>query len=236
MSRAPAPGPFLVENGAWFLYLRGDCRYWVLAGTVEPGFGETREGVLEPNAEARLHDDLRYDEWPELAGVYAPEPPPADAGPPEVLTDLTNEIGCLICASLPDPKAAAVGAMFSAAWDWASALRQQGSPLTGPVRALAVEGSLAYSPYTGQVVPWTVGVPLSSLVVEASALWQGLGRLVDQPDAEVLRGWRNNQLAGMYHPADNGPFIPVSDNGGPFFALYVRDALPFEADNGVVPF
>jgi hypothetical protein len=242
VSGAIDSGPYLLyENGAAFLFLRGDCRYWVLAELVLAGtfaFGETREGVLEPGAEAQLHDDLRYDDWPDQVGIYGT--PPGEGGGPSMLSDLTHEIGCYYdgCQSNPNPSAAAVGALFSAAWDWASRLHQQGSPLTGPVRALAVEGAFSHPGYAGQILPWTVGVSLSSLVLDprVTGVGPGRGRLVAQPDAEVLREWRNNQLAGSYHPASDGPFIAVSDNGGPFFALYVRDALPFEGENGLVPF
>jgi hypothetical protein len=91
------------------------------------------------------------------------------------------------------------------------------------------------------VVPWPLAIPMTSLVwgVDAggyagNANEQGL--LVPQPDAQVLRQLRNNQHACMYYPCGFADFVPISENGGPLYALYVRDVIPIENGNGYVQY
>ena len=134
--------------------------------------------------------------------------------------------------------------MFRATGEWTIQLYNQATPLSGPVRAMATERPGGLEEWEYEVLPWTLSTPLSSLVWDAldprTPPARGQGHLVLDPDAQVLRQWRNNQKAEMYHPAREGGFVPVAEVGaapdGPLYQLYSRDTLPFEDENGLVPY
>jgi hypothetical protein len=128
-------------------------------------------------------------------------------------------------------------ALFASAFDWVGRLHAQGIPLSGSVRALAYQYN---GPWQYEILPWTAGFALGTLEYDWEAMFtqRGQGHLVTDADAVLLRQWRNNQDADAYHPpfAGNPWMIPVSENGGPLFALFVRDVFPFENENGLIPF
>jgi hypothetical protein len=101
MGFAPMGQHMVAENGQRVLVVRGDCHYWVL--NLSAPTTDTREGTLSAEEETQLHDDLRYDEWPELAGVYG-DGNAADMPPPTMLSDLKSHVGCYNLCDTGDPK------------------------------------------------------------------------------------------------------------------------------------
>jgi hypothetical protein len=228
--------------------LRGDCEYWVFAAddpevSVTATY-ETRHGTLTAEEEQELHDAVQYDEWPTMEGLHG-DTRIADASP-IWLTDLSNHVGCISTCNLASYRIAsnktaaslAIATLFDNAGQWVSRLYREAAALGGPVRALVTSASAIFPDYSYQIVPWPLATPLSSLGWDEldSIPLAPYGHVVEGEDANTLRQLRRNQHALMYHPDWLGSFVPVSENGGPLFMLYLRDVIPFEDEDGHATF
>jgi hypothetical protein len=225
----------VVENGVTFLFVRGDCRYWLFGVGTRDVNQATREGVLDPSQEAWLHDRLAFDQWPQLAGTYGKRP--LDPILPDVLSDGSNAIRCYAVCALGE--ADHIRPFFTAIESFLPELYSQAANLRGPVRVMVTDLSQTFPRWTYERVAWSLAIPMSSASIPSNGPVPGRGHgfRVDEPaDIDTLRAWRAEQLAQTYHPTWVGGFIPVADQGGPLHGLYVRDVLSIENDDGIVIF
>jgi hypothetical protein len=216
------------EIGFYYLYVRGDCHYWVVPFQRPPEIEvfETHTGVLDEAAEAELAELVRYGEWDGLAGHW-PEPGGADI-PTTYVHDGEQMIVCDgICPEAPAPVVAIEEAGFSKFLE----LWQAGEALDdAPMRVLATPVS---SDAPGEHVPWTVDLALADIAVSPEvAMQQGVSTLIEDPETAVaLREFRAMHADGL---AD---FFEFNVDVGPdeSYALYLRDTVPFEDAQGLVP-
>jgi hypothetical protein len=216
------------EVGFNYLYVRGDCHYWVVPyRDGDPMWQETHTGVLDETQETELVELLHYGDWDELLGVW-PDPGVYDA-PVMRVHDGHSESGIGCVHECPDaPQAvqdmrSAYGAQLQHWWE-------VGEPSTGPMRVLAVltpEGENTTDP-----VPWTVDLDLAPLAVGyEESFCRGMSKLVDDPaSAAALREFRAEHADALQEFAD----FYVEVEPGVVYELYLRDALPFEDEYGLI--
>jgi hypothetical protein len=216
--------PFQIELGFSYLYVRGDCQYWVSTS----GF-ESYHGVLDAEQEAALAELVHYDDWEGLTQLW-PEPEAYDVAL-MVVDDGHSEysIGCLgECPVAPEP----VLDMRAAYRDELASMAGVAERSTGPMRLLAMR-VLEGDPVPMHVVPWTVDIDLGAVAVDYFATQEvGMSVLVDDPAT----------LAQLHEFADEhaddleqfGDFH-VEVESGVIYELFVRDAVPFEGENGLIP-
>ena len=136
------PGEAIVlTNGTQYLFVRGDCHYWVWPGM--PLSGETREGDLSEADESLLADELDYASWDSLAGKYVGGRVPADSSP-DVLGDLDRQMVCPNECTAGGPPLR-VRRAHERARAWVMRLFEQGRPMTGAPRVAAFDASAEFS-------------------------------------------------------------------------------------------
>lgn len=218
--------PFQFELGFSYLYVRGDCEYWVLssdAGIV------SHHGVLDEDQAAALEELVHYGEWEDLTQLW-PEPGTDDAGL-MVVDDGQGEyqIGCLgECPVAPEPvrqMQAAYRGELERLWD-------EGEPYTGPMRVLTAKIPEGDMPDEMFVVPWTVDLDLASVAVDFVDMGEpGMSvRIADQATLEQLRAFRDQHADALEQFTDF--FVEVEP--GVVYELYVRDSVPFEGNDGLL--
>jgi hypothetical protein len=220
---------FQFEVGFYYLYVRGDCQYWVVPyRDGDPMWIETHTGVLDEAQESGLIELLHYGDWDDLLGVWD-EPEVWDAGVMRVHDGHSESgIGCVHeCPGAPQ-----------AVHDMRNAFKAQlqhwwdvGEPSTGAMRVLAVatpEGENTTDP-----VPWTVDLDLAPLAVTyEESVCRGMSKLVDDPaTAAALREFRAEHAEALQEFTD----FYVEVEPGVVYELYLRDALPFENEYGLIP-
>jgi hypothetical protein len=213
------------------LLVDGTCRYHVRGGL----WNEARTGTLSAQDLERLSAQLRYPEWPRLAGRYCVG---AFDLPAQHFWFDRAAIVKVPCGTgdTPirfDPQAPSI--------EVGKALYQKGLPIDGAAR-FALVATLPAPPANMQsryrgAEPW----PLASDPRMLTPHVTGMGpqpipiHRVDGADAATLRRLRVRMLAGEI--GEGGPvpaFIPIRQPNGQLYELYVRDVLPFENDKGVV--
>ncbi len=217
--------PFQIELGFSYLYVRGDCQYWVLTSGLE-----SHHGVLDADEEAALAELVHYDDWEGLTQLW-PDPGWDDV-PLMVVDDGHGEfsIGCLgECPVAPD----AVQAMQAAYRDELEQMWENGERSTGPMRLLATRASETQPPDPMFVVPWTVDLDLESVAVDTLDMEEvGMSVLVDDPTTLAqLREFADQHADALEQFTD----FHVEVEPGVIYELYVRDAVPFEGEDGLIP-
>ena len=216
------------ENGYSQFMVDGTCRYWMhnrdpdlKVSAIED---EMRTGTLDADAEALLNASFPLGELnPALADC---EPDGTTDKEPRVIADAAGGVVCV-----------GKGPRFDAAWDAVSGrakdLWETGAPVIGPVRI-----SVGPGPGMGTSYGWPLATALSSLLLpEDKAQARGVSTLIDAPaDADALRALRKTYLAERaVSPGFFFDGMQVSD-GGVSYYLYMRDATPYEAPDGLLPF
>lgn len=217
-----------IENGSYSLVVDEACRYYVTAPPVEgvnARDGELRTGILAPGVAQQLAAALPRGQVASLGDCGGVAP--SDASP-LVFADATSHAVC----------AGAFGARFRGAWDavvrvWPG-LWDQGEAMTGAVRVAA--SPVAGGP-TDVVYPWPLEQPLAAFVLGESDFYRaGVSRLVSAPlDAAAMRDLRARHDRGElgWNPPGAGIFASDGETGA---FVYLRDALPHENENGLLPF
>lgn len=216
--------PFQFEVGFSYLYVRGDCEYWVLTNGIE-----SHHGVLDEEQEAELAEIVHYDDWDGLTQRW-PDPDAYDV-PLMVVDDGHSEyqIGCLgECPVAPQP----VRDMEAAYHDKLESMWEEGEPSMEPMRLLAARIPEDHSPDEMFIVPWTVDLALASVAVEWLEMEEmGKSVLVDDPVVLAqLREFRDEHIDRLEHFTD----FYVEVEPGVIYELYVRDAVPFEGEDGLI--
>jgi len=221
---------FQYEVGFYYLYVRGDCHYWVVPPPTggDPMWIETHTGVIDDQQEAALVELLHYGDWDDLLGVWL-EPGSSDASIMRVHDGHSESgVGCVgECPGAPQ----AVQDMRNAFSEQLRSWWDSGEPSTGPMRVLAVatpEGENTTDP-----VPWTVDLDLEELAVTyEQSFCRGMSKRVDDPTTvAALREFRAEHADGLQDFVD----FYVEVEPGVMYELYLRDSLPFEDEFGLIP-
>lgn len=214
----------MYDNGSPFVFVDGQCNYWVSGPQV---WSETRTGVLDADTAAELGARLHFGAWPDLAGEWNGSGV-ADA-PTLIFDDSTRVVVCAsLCGDASVP--AAVKAMRDELPVVAQELWDRGTAVESAVRAIAIP----YEQFQGiPFVDWPLARPISDFV-RTGSIESGEGILEDDPaSVQALKDLRASFVRG-----DHGAFywnmLPVT-SGGAFYQLYLRDTLPFEDAQGLVP-
>lgn len=217
--------PFQIELGFSYLYVRGDCQYWVLTAGLE-----SHHGVLDDEQETALAELVRYEDWDGLTQIW-PDPGWDDV-PLMVVDDGHGEfsIGCLgECPVAPEP----VQDMRAAYRDELERMWDAGEPSMGPMRLLAAQVPDGDSPDSMFVVPWTVDLDLATVAVEMQDMEEvGMSALIDDPlTLAQLYEFRDEHVDALEQFTD----FYVEVEPGVIYELYLRDAVPFEGADGLIP-
>ncbi len=216
----------LYDNGAYFVFVDGQCNYWAKAPNER--WAETRTGVLDAETAARLGETLHLSAWDDLDGVWSGEG--VGDAPTLIFDDATNALVCVqLCdtPNVPDE----VKAIREAFPMIATELWEGGEPVGSALRVIAVatEG-WSHIPF----VDWPLARPITDFERTNENIEAGQGLL--EEDVASVRALE--ELRASFLRGDHGGFywsgLPVT-SGGAYYYLYFRDTLPFEDANGIVP-
>ncbi|WAS95628.1 hypothetical protein [Nannocystis punicea] len=240
-----------VELGASYLYVRGDCRYWVASESRPelPGMFDrvnwqvTRTGVLTPELEQELSQSLLFDRWSERAGDYGDN----DEGAANYFySDGEASVRCgHDCSGGQDPPPELAGlndvaaAWFESLWD-AGEPMAPADPVTVDLIAPEVEGDLPVTETWTCAVPWPFDLDPASISHDGKTVIEPVAtRPIHDPElAAELRALRDalfvapvleacDPLAGggpLAYYLPSAPTLPL--------LLWIRDRVPLEAELG----
>lgn len=234
------------ELGHEYLYVRGDCRYWV-ADVSESNLRTWKvsyTGVLTEATEEQLSRELLFERWDELDGLYLG---PGNPGGYEVqyfdgVSLIRCELGCSSDVDAPQ----VLKDLSQVGREWILRLQHEGTPmnLTDPMRVDILQVTspkLVSDEPCALEWPFTLDPKTVSRLVD-----EPLGRSVLVSDAEVstqMRALRDQYLAGKEPPGTCN--LPLMDSqfffyeaGAPnvAFSVWMRDHIPLEPPEGGVLF
>jgi len=221
------------EVGFYYLYVRGDCRYWALTFQKPPEVAvfETRTGVLDADAEAALAELVRYGEWADLVGYYDEE------GAFDVTWTFVHDgTELIVCrGDCPTAPESVIDIQLSANTTFHE-LWTAGEPLAddAPMRIVAMDLGPDYIPGGfDEVFEWTIDLDLATVAVSYEQLMMsGVSTLIDDPElASALREFR------AAHPEPVSRFdnnLIVETPSGAYYNVFMRDAVPFENEQGLI--
>jgi hypothetical protein len=219
------PGSQVVyENGALLILVRGDCELWVSGETP----GELRHAMLMPSHASLLARDVQHASWHNYAGTWIGE---AFDGPTLVLHDGMAWTVChqlCVGARLPEELARIRPALEESL----PGLRAAATPVSGPVRFMAVQVTPGNEPVGREPFLWNFESPLAEVsLTEGEAIAAPYGSGIVLEDLEradrLRRAWREAQRGGH-------SYLAVIDPGGRWYRVYLRDVLPFEDPSGLI--
>lgn len=230
----------LWENGARFLFVFGDCGYWVSGPNNPTRVDRYRAGQLTPADVEGLTASFFFGQWSarSLTGYWLPSPDDFDL-PTTVFFDGQELVVCQGgCGALGVREE--VHAMRDAEQGWIDALWSAGAPSDGALRVLAVR--IAEGDPTFDAVPtalWPLGSSLAALAFEdpeAVPMEPGQSARVDAEQAPPLIAIWEEYLSGAHGELwrSHGSIPFTEQEGGPRYRVFLRDALPFEDAQGLV--
>jgi len=226
-----------VENGSPFFAVDGLCSYWTSVWTedAQRRDREIRGGVLTASDVATLEQGVALGDISSLR----------DCGGAAGLFDYSVR-------AVSTPTATAEcgfeGKRFDAAWSViqtvAESLWARGIAMDGALHVSAVVS--AYDPSSGSAMAyaWPLAMPLSDFLLDPgidgiNLIMPGTSKLVSDPDSPSrLRALRERYLAdrdaqpGLYANWDG---LKTTD-GVSVAVLYMRDAIPYEDQRGLLQF
>lgn len=229
----------LVREIGWrYLYVLGTCEYFVLPLGDPNGWPDARTGVLDLEAEQALSEALDYGNLEAVAGNWGTEGT-FDAST-LLVSDGTHIVSCNgECLDGPREAQALWGEMSRIDELWA-----ESEPYLGPVRVSVIGWEDSLIDELGvnwplELDPWSIAIDGSSLDDPPTA---GTSVLVDDPEAvaqlrELRRQYREDDLPeGVPNSlAAYGHLTFTSHDGQDLFQLWMRDSLPIEAEDGLIP-
>jgi hypothetical protein len=218
----------LSENGWQLLLVTGSCRASLLTYHVGP----VREVSLSQEQEEALSRALRLGGW-------ASSMRPAGGGcvdAPGISYRFDGQrLSGAVCGL---PAGHPLEELNAAFLSQLQTLAVVATPVSGDVRYL-VQRTPSPAPGDSRApVAWPLAIPLGSVVqgvAEAQPYTPGTSRRATASEANMLRAISATATAG---PSEVGPtfdFTPIVGDDGQRYQLFIRDALPFENDNGLLP-
>jgi hypothetical protein len=213
---------FTAPYGTAFFAIDGTCRYYAQANPASP----IVTGTLTPEEASRVSADLAWDKLSSWGNYYPKSQCPDAGGVSLGIRDVFLTCGPLLdgscgCDSLaPDGLPAAL----KSAIQWWSTLTNNGTPLTGAMRAIVRSGGDVNRPWQ----PWPLARAIPSipgLIVDQNMLtyMRGPYPLFDDPaETALLRALRASQPEAA---RTAGYDFSVRD-GDDAYSVYLRDELP----------
>lgn len=216
----------MMENGrSYFLVDRG-CRYWDYIGyRLKYRWGDVFSGVLSSDQAQALASDLRLGDWGDTNGWYEEKGGSVLiwwAGQVEPFQD--------------EPRYTDTRWIQQVVGNLGQDLEISGSLWSGNVRyALAdaqVDNLVQRASFVeGPTAVWPLSVAPEDVALSSHDRYPWKSRLATGDDATRLRDLRNQGLEGVI-AVDTRDFIPIVQPDGTAYALYVRDSIPLEDDQG----
>ncbi len=221
-----APGEVMLSENGWrFLLVDGTCQAWVL----ENSNGPLVRTDLSSDDEAQLATALKLSTWKGIT-------PPLGGCPDAPGTSFRfgeQRLSGSVCGSDP----ASGWAQLNVAADAQLAhLAASGTAWAGDVRYLVLQESSPNDPRPP--VDWPLATSLATVALgpdQAFSYRSGGSLRATGDDASKLRAIRTTAASASSTYGVTYEFTRVTDADGGTYQLYVRDALPFEQDNGLVP-
>ena len=220
-----APGQaMLSENGWEFLLVDGSCVGWVLHGSGEP----LVRTLLSADDERQLGAALGLSTW----SAIVPTTGGCADGPTSSYRFGEQRLTGSGCGGDMHSAWAELNAAFSAQLERLATL---GQPWRGDLHYVVLPEQSQNDPRAA--VPWPLDTALSAVAIPEDQLFNyhaGMSHRATGDDATKLRAIRTTSNM----PSSDGlthDFTRVTDAGAANYQLYVRDALPFEQDNGLLP-
>jgi hypothetical protein len=221
----------LSENGYRYLLVSGTCHYWVM----EDVRADVREGDLSAEAAASLSTALRLGAW--STAEKEARPPSCSDGPSESLRFGDERVRVPPQCTSPTSAvpAAWLATILPATLD---GLYGGGRPVSGNARFVLMKDSAGWSPLTADnAAQWplaTTAVTVARSREQANAYEPGDADVASGDDAVMLKTLRRDLFAksGFQY---TGGFIPVVDDDGLRYQLFVRDDIPVEDERGLLP-
>jgi hypothetical protein len=218
----------LSENGFVYLLVSGTCHYWALQDVQ----GAVREGELSAAAAASFTTELRLGMWSDLP----PQGPSCPDAPSAVVRFADDRYE--LPSPCPAQDAGAGTALADAVRARAQSLHDAGAPVAGSVRfVLVMEGADWSTAVRERAAPWPLAEAAADVALtpgQARMYQRGSSRRASGDEAAALRDVRDASAAADVRQLTGG-FIPVVDGSGGRYQLYVRDAIPPENDQGLLP-
>jgi hypothetical protein len=230
----------MAQIGASYLYVRGDCVYWV--NTQVGAYVQTKQGQLSDDDERSLSADFGYGNWDVLQSSYVGSGPSHSS---LILYDGRRSVACAEEACNPygpDMGHTLVSRLEPAFRTWLQVLDAQGSPFSGNIRALVrsfeSRETVADAKMGMYLVKWAFSWPLASL----AGTFESDGSVCAMARADDLRSLRDKFVVGgaVIVPGSNirleSFVVQDGDNDHTYNELWFRDFLPLEQDGGGIPF
>lgn len=237
VTRIAAGSAVMDDLGRHWLYVDGQCRYWVHPNN-EPGdlWRATREGILTEDEERQLISDFSYADWSLLSKVWHGAGAATDSSI-EVFFDGTNAVGCSACCNMPpmpDPGIEKVCAMSERRLSLVYDLYERGHDVTGPMRLTTYPGidpreaePVDHTPEHIESFEWPANTPLEDIAItweKAERAGFGSSYLLDEEAAvSELRKRRMDLLNGELGPIPWAALVTTPrDSKGEIFSLLAR--------------
>jgi len=215
----------LSENGWRFLLVDGTCTVWVLKA-----FGDAlvRE-ALSADAEAQLATALKLSTWDRIA-------PPTGSCPDAAGLSFRFDEQRLSSSSCDFARDSPWGQLAAAADEQLDGFAAAGEVWAGDLRYLVLQESTPTD--SRPPVAWPLDTAVEPLALDADQAFgyrAGGSLRATGDEAAKLRVIRTTAAAATATYGVPYDFTRVMDARGGTYQLYIRDALPFEQDNGLVP-
>jgi hypothetical protein len=203
----------LYELGSDFLYVDGQCRYWISQPSTTAdnysAWRPFRQGALTAEQELALHRAVSYDDVGHRPTCT--QTGTVDAGAYVLWDGLLTSI----CPGNLDAPAD---------WPLRTELFQAATEMTGPMRAVAGKDT---TPSDTRLYHWVLAEPPENYAIDYSeGMTRGKSRLVaTENEASALRALRSQVITDAM--ATPGLFYGLIFVDRPGFALVMRDDLPF---------
>jgi hypothetical protein len=201
---------FTNPHGHWFLFIDGQCNYYVSMGYLEG----VATGVLDAQQAEALALDVGWSSIDDLTVEDIQTCP--DAGSVSIWAPESRRVSCM-CGCDEGPVSARKMSALDAMRDLANELSMQGQSVTGAVSALASEASPTFDD-----LAW----PLSSAIADIPNLVHDLDDLGSSPEYALFEDAMDAMALRMLR-AQQQPGTPLSvTDGQSTYQLWVRDELP----------
>ena len=226
----PPGSQVMHENGIPFLIVDEQCRFWVHKQTL----GDVRSGTLNTHMLRSLWEHLQLAHWSEYAGQYGSQ---HDQGTWWRFQYDGSLVGISV-NGLSTEDAKRIAWLLDGIRASVGLLHEHGDPVGGSVRFVLVDDSEAggVTTHYEDAAYWPLPEPAASWAVSVGeANLNAAARRVDGADADSLRQ-TVDRYRNAYRTLPGIGFVPVKDDVGGYYQLYLRDMLPFEDDQGLWEF